>query len=639
MKIHWLLTGSILTTLVLSSPARAGKLTSWRFDSSRNQLEIKTDSAVQPKAQIIFNPTRLVIDLPGVDFNQPQLKQVVGNNIRNIRIAKFQSDITRIVIELKPGYQLDPKGVKFVSLTPRNWRVQLPSPKKIQSSLTNKISHRLNSEKSSRSNSDNLAAINSQKLDAAKKSTIAQASNKTQIEKIQVTADGFFLGTNSNKKPKIKVKRSRDRETINVDISDAILSPSLLQQDMSIRRHGVNSIKFTQLETEPPKVRLTLAVDKKSPDLRANANSSGGIIIIPTVPVNKVSNSSSNLNSDEDEDENSSQSDTSESNTPLISGIATIESVEINSASSQLLIRADKSVSASGGWDRRSGLYRITVNNATLARNVRGPRLSANSPVLKVRLQRKDSRTVIISIQPSAGVSIGQLNQVKNELLAIELRRNRSSIIRKPNFPSSRYPSPMTRRRSRQLPSSVSPIPRGRMVAIIDPGHGGKDPGAIGIAGLREKDVILPISIRVGQILQRNGIQVIMTRNSDYFVSLQGRVDIAERANASVFVSIHANSVGLSRPDVSGLEVYYYRSGYNLAKVIRSSVLQGVNVRDRGVRRARFYVLRKTSMPAILVETGYVTGREDAAKLASPQYREKMAQAIADGILQYLKRR
>ncbi|MEM7553794.1 MAG: N-acetylmuramoyl-L-alanine amidase [Cyanobacteria bacterium P01_A01_bin.84] len=640
MKIHWLLIGSVLTTIMLSSPAQAGKLESWRFDSDRNQLEIETDNPVQPKAQIIFNPTRLVIDLAGVDFNQRQLKRVVGGSIKNIRLGQFEQGTTRIVVELARGYSLDPKGVNFVRTTSNRWQVQLPEPKRIASSL-NDTANNTTLSGASPKNTYNLLAVDSQKLEN-KKSTIADASNTTQIENIRVTGDGFFLRTISNGKSKIKVKRSRDRKTIDVDISKATLSSSLLQQEMSIRRHGVNSIKFTQLETQPPKVRLTLAVNKDSPDLRVNTSGSRGIIIIPTTRVTGSSDSNSNFNSNSNSTSNSnsgnnsSTTDKSLPDSSLIRGLTTIESVELNLSNSQILIRADKSLSATGGWDTRSGLYRITVNNATLAPKVRGPRFVSGSPVLRVRLQRQDSRTVTIYIQPAAGVSIGQLNQVKNELLALELRRTGSSIIKRPSFPSPRFPRGSINGRSQVPPR---PIPRGRLVAIIDPGHGGKDPGAIGIRGLREKDVILPISVRVAQILQRNGVQVLMTRNTDYFVSLQGRVDIAERANADVFISIHANSVGLKRPDVSGLEVYYYNSGYNLAKTVHNSVLRSVNVRDRRVRRARFYVLRKTSMPAILVETGYVTGREDAAKLASPRYREQMAQAIADGILQYLKRK
>jgi N-acetylmuramoyl-L-alanine amidase len=130
-----------------------------------------------------------------------------------------------------------------------------------------------------------------------------------------------------------------------------------------------------------------------------------------------------------------------------------------------------------------------------------------------------------------------------------------------------------------------------------------------------------------------------MTRDSDYFVTLPGRVTMAQRAKADVFVSIHANSAGANRPEVNGLETYYYDSGLTLARIVHSKILQSLNVKDRNVRKARFYVLRKNSMPSILVETGFVTGREDVANLNSPAYQNQMADAIAQGILQYLRSR
>jgi N-acetylmuramoyl-L-alanine amidase len=159
------------------------------------------------------------------------------------------------------------------------------------------------------------------------------------------------------------------------------------------------------------------------------------------------------------------------------------------------------------------------------------------------------------------------------------------------------------------------------------------------LGGLLEKDVVLPISQRVAAILEQNGVQTVLTRDADFFVELQGRVDIAERVNATVFVSIHANSVD-GRSDVNGLEVYYYDSGYGLAEAVRNTILQNIGtLKDRGTRKARFYVLRKSSMPSILVETGYMTGREDNPRLGSPEYQNRMAEGIARGILKYLQQR
>ena len=635
MKINWLVSGTtFLTVLMLSSPARGAKLSSWRFNANQNQLEFQTDGAVQPEAQLIFNPTRLVIDLPGTRFGRPQLTEPVSSDaIRSLRVGQFNPQTARIVLEMNPGYTLDPAQVKFVGVTPSKWRVQLPKPKL----ENNAVSPR------------SIYSVITPTSNTAPPKTIAASSSNaaTQIESLNVTGDGFYLRT-SGAKPTIKVKRTRDRKEVNIDISGAALSPNV-QQEISVNKHDVSRIQFSQVDGKSPVLRMTLRVDKDSPDWRAATSGNNGLIVLPQrLSLSRRRNSKSSRSSN--------SSTVSQSNSfpvpPIPTGnnsIATIESVELAATSTQLLIRGNRNLSATGGWDRKSGLYRITINNARLAPQVKGPRFTASSPVLRVRLQQLDNNQVAIYVQPASGVQIGELNQLINNLLSLELNRTRrvTPPVRSSGLPpiSRPIPRPLPRSPIMTLPPRTSPtpprgrVPNGRVVVIIDPGHGGKDPGAIGRGGLREKDVILPISLKVAQILQQNGVQAILTRNSDYFVSLRGRVDMAEKANADLFVSIHANSVGLSRPDVSGLEVYYYNSGYDLAQDVRRSILSSVNVRDRRVRKARFFVLRKSSMPAILVETGYVTGREDAAKLASPQYRDQMARGIAQGILNHIKRR
>jgi N-acetylmuramoyl-L-alanine amidase len=173
---------------------------------------------------------------------------------------------------------------------------------------------------------------------------------------------------------------------------------------------------------------------------------------------------------------------------------------------------------------------------------------------------------------------------------------------------------------------------------LIDPGHGGQDSGAPGIGGALEKDIVLSVSRKVAAILRQSGVQVALTRDSDYFVTLPGRVAMVPRTGADVFVSIHANSIR-NRPDVNGLEVYYFGpGGERLARSIHRSVIQNVGINDRGVRRARFYVLRKNSVPATLVELGFVTSPSEIRRLTSPAYQNEMAAAIARGILQFIGR-
>jgi N-acetylmuramoyl-L-alanine amidase len=180
-----------------------------------------------------------------------------------------------------------------------------------------------------------------------------------------------------------------------------------------------------------------------------------------------------------------------------------------------------------------------------------------------------------------------------------------------------------------------------RVLVTIDPGHGGKDSGAVGIDDLREVDVILPISQKVATILREQGIEVHMTRDDDNFVGLDERVTMSRQAGATLFVSIHANSID-NRPDVHGLETYHYNLGEAFADTVHHTILDYFNIKkriplaDRRVRSARFLVLRKSNIPAILVETGYLSSPTESPQLGDIKYQTIMAEAIAQGILTYL---
>ncbi|MDX2241205.1 MAG: N-acetylmuramoyl-L-alanine amidase [Leptolyngbyaceae cyanobacterium bins.302] len=360
MKIRWLCSGLLGFWCLLSSVAEAANLQFWQFDQRNNRLELRTDVGVQPRAQLVFNPTRLVIDLPGTRLGRPKLAEQYGGMITAMRIAQFDRDTTRIVLELSPGYVIDPNRIRFRYTTASNWTIELPQPE-------------YNQELAS------TPRVDTQLLD------VPQAPN-----------------------------------------------------------------------VPPP------------------------------------------------------------------------------------------------GQTRPGSLFPIA--------------------------------------------------------------------------PSTR-PNPI-----------IPNIPAGKPIVIIDPGHGGPDPGAVGIGGLKETDIVLDISRQVTEILSRQGIAAVLTRDAEYDLGLEPRVQMANRANATVFVSIHANAISMSRPDINGLETYYFNSGKELASVIHRTILEETGVRDRRVRQARFYVLRYTSMPSVLVETGFVTGAEDAARLRDPGYRSRMAAAIARGILRYLGR-
>ena len=169
------------------------------------------------------------------------------------------------------------------------------------------------------------------------------------------------------------------------------------------------------------------------------------------------------------------------------------------------------------------------------------------------------------------------------------------------------------------------------ITVVIDAGHGGHDRGGIPGQRVAEKDMTLDVALRLKSVLSANGYNVVMTRSSDVFVPLGGRVAIANSYRNAVFVCIHFNATG--RSGASGIETYFFsRESLPLASAIHYYVAGGAPSENRGVRRRGYYVLRKTSIPSVLVECGFLTNPTEAAYAQSASYRQKLAEEIAAGI-------
>jgi N-acetylmuramoyl-L-alanine amidase len=211
---------------------------------------------------------------------------------------------------------------------------------------------------------------------------------------------------------------------------------------------------------------------------------------------------------------------------------------------------------------------------------------------------------------------------------------------------------------------------------MIDPGHGGKDPGAIGVGGVREKKITLKIARSLGAELEKRGFEVLYTREDDRTISLEERTAMAEAARADLFVSIHANSA--PRRSVHGIETYYLDKNHErhslrvaarengvsreqvddlqrilaklrvgelsdhsreLANTVQSQLVNGLpgryRVNDLGVKKGPFYVLFLSDTPAILIEAGFVTNRNEARRLGDQNYIEAFARQIAAGVTRY----
>ena len=192
----------------------------------------------------------------------------------------------------------------------------------------------------------------------------------------------------------------------------------------------------------------------------------------------------------------------------------------------------------------------------------------------------------------------------------------------------------------KKFPDINKSTPLKGLKIAIDAGHGGTELGAIGGLNDNEKDVNLEISKILKENLETNGANVIMTREDDSFVGLNDRVEIANKNNAQIFISIHNNALPDSAAHLksTGSETYYfYQQSKELAKDVVEALAKETGFKNNGAKAQSFAVVRNTNCPAILVEVGYIINPEDNAKLIDKDYQNKIAEAILHGLENYLK--
>ncbi|MFS8629162.1 MAG: N-acetylmuramoyl-L-alanine amidase family protein [Limnochordales bacterium] len=177
---------------------------------------------------------------------------------------------------------------------------------------------------------------------------------------------------------------------------------------------------------------------------------------------------------------------------------------------------------------------------------------------------------------------------------------------------------------------------------VVDPGHGGRDPGAIGYSGTYEKDVTLAIGLLVAGMLEKAGATVVMTRHEDATVELSARTALANAVGADAFVSIHADAVGFGRI-ASGTSTFFYPENGDAARsvnrryaeAIHTEVLGQLGLNDRGVHQRALYVVRNTVMPAALVEVGFIDNPSEEKLLLDPDFQARAAAGIVQGIVRF----
>jgi N-acetylmuramoyl-L-alanine amidase len=319
-----------------------------------------------------------------------------------------------------------------------------------------------------------------------------------------------------------------------------------------------------------------------------------------------------------------------------------------------------------------AGLVRLAPNR----RAGRPERLYLDVPGIWVG--RRYEKGVEVGDGLLAGVRVGQ-NTLRQSRLVIDLERyDHHRIFTLPSPPRIVVdvygdPAPQRREANGRLPTGLRRV----HTVVVDPGHGGRDPGATGIGGLREKDVNLAIARRLAKRLESSGFKVVLTRSKDRWVNLEERTAIAESAGGDVFISIHANSS--EKAGTRGFEIYTLDENHErhslqvasrengvpsselnplqralaklrvdeaashsnrLARLVHREVIAGARKRkhslpDLGIKKGPFYVLFMSSMSSVLIETGFLTNRDDAKLLRSARYHRELADSITKGVVGY----
>ena len=455
-------------------------------------------------------------------------------------------------------------------------------------------------------------------------------SREIRLNNIRPTPNGLMLRVNAN--PQVRIQREDNPDRLIVDLQNTSVVKELHQTNVPINRFGVKQVRVAQFQTNPAIARLVFDLDSNDPNRKVDWKSeyiaaTNTLLLTPTNQVAQAIPIETN---------SSSPRPIESSNVTSLP--AAIERLSFTSTG-QLVIDANRPISYQASLDRPSGIFKLSIPNAKISPNLQRPSLAANSPIERIRLTQVGN-SVEIGIKTIAGWQMREIlrplgsqqgNQQSNQ--QIRLQVSLGSVSQIPNNSNSLPNNSPTESSSQTVGD------RRRGLIYVDAGHGGGDPGAIA-NGIQEKDVVLPISLELGRALQSMGYSVYYTRTNDVEVDLEPRVASAESVNADLFVSIHANSLASRNTGVNGVETFHARGstvGKELAEYVQSQIIANTGATDRSVKAAGFYVIARTSMPAILVETGFVTNPTEAANLNNPSYQKRMAEAIARGIDQFMR--
>ena len=607
--------------------ANAAKITNISFDNSDNIMFIGTNAHelsckdIQIKPIKLQEPDRIYFDIPDSILSTGNQTWVFKNTpIQQIKAAQFSTNpnIVRFVIYYNRNFNPDKlkiycsanNGLTVVFNENYNAKNNTISIYRTQSALSSdlyettvyatedkvqKISNNLDEAPSNTTNTDALAQI--------QKALNMHTSNSPEPFNLVLDRE-FELKSNYFLK-KVDIKRGNallsgignveitapfilnNPSRLVIDLPNTVVSQNVRNKDFALTDNDIMKIG----QFEPSKARIVITTSSPEKYLSIMSIGSQSLFI-------GHENRLSGLKF-------------AENNAQLTS----LKSTSSNDLSEDFTVKFDKPVvPAIKKTDNNFELSIFNIQNFDLD----GLKRAAKSTKLQTLKIEKFSTNCLKFVFPiKSGTQINVYEHINNKQLEIKF------VL--PKIETKKAPTPNVPKKN-----------TGKTI-VIDAGHGGSDTGAIQ-QNIYEKNLNLPVALKVKDILQQKGYNVLLTRSTDVYLSLQERVDYTINNKADIFVSIHANSC--AKPEISGIETHYYKNiDYELAQNVHNSMMRYVTTEDRGLFKSKLYVIRNNDIPSILLEMGFMTNGKELDDMQTEKRQDATAKAIAEGIINYLSRK
>ena len=621
----------------LSVSAESAKVTSMAYDDSSSLVYINVERTSLPdnnelKYVRLENPNRIYFDInDSILIGPKQQLAFEKTSIKEIRLAQFSTNpnVVRVVITFEEGF--DTSKVKLVNLN-GNILVKTETPK-----ISNDYFNTIYDEGEIKSQYSIISAISQVLQKVAIKPAVTESGDKTNAQVMNDIYKAFASSTLNNSDGKTY------DSVVSIDISSDLKLRSkyfingyyLKNGGLLVSGLGQMTVSKVFMLDSPKRVVVDLPntyVDKRIRNKELNLCPDGSCkdsakigqfdyskarIVVTTdkpekyIPIYSADSQSMLLiNSDK------------LNHTSLVSSVANIQKAytkKISSKTGELILTFTAPVVHS--------IVRNDNNITVYMFNVK----SYNEPDLIKSLSGSMYKSMTLSLLPQIGVK-AEMKIKKNDIVQIAQSVDGKAL----RFTLTSQKEIKTTEPVIKTETEIKPKkPPIKDKVVLDPGHGGTDYGAIR-EGINEKDITLDLTQRVASILKSKGYKTAMTRTEDVYIGLQERCDFNEVENPEIFVSIHVNSAVATEP--YGIETHYYHEpSKELAEVIQKHLMKNIDTKDRGILKSKFYVINHTDVPAVLVETGFISNADERAELITEKRKQATAKASAEGIIEYLK--